>query len=225
MASVPNLLNDDDSASMATMFMMSHHGFRRDLARFARALTRGDVSERVQPLQEEWRSFKNTLHGHHQMEDSNMFPNMLGQFPALSECIAQLSADHAQIDPLLAQGDTAFAELPNTAAAIAIVRQLQALLDSHLAREEENIVPLIRGAKTFPTPGSEAEAAMYAQGFAWCMQGIAADISTKVYALLPEIVTARLPAALRAFDERCERVWGSAKAGATRTPVPDPVGP
>jgi hemerythrin-like domain-containing protein len=210
---------------MATMFMMSHHGFRRDLARFARALTRADVGERTQALQEEWQSFKNTLHGHHQVEDSSMFPNLRQQVPALSDCIAQLSADHAQIDPLLAQGDAAFAQLPDTGAALAIVRQLQALLDPHLAREEENLVPLIRGAKAFPTPGSEAEAAMYAQGFAWSMHGVAADVTTKVYALLPEIITARLPAALRAFDERCERVWGSAHAGAARTPLPDPIDP
>ena len=56
------------------------------------------------------------------------------------------------------------------------------------------------------------------------MQGVAADIRTKVYSLLPEIVTQRIPAALRAFDERCERVWGSARAGAARTPIPEPIG-
>lgn len=223
MASAPNLLNDDDSASMATMFMMSHHGFRRDLARFVRALGRSDVSERAQALRDEWQSFNATLHGHHQVEDNHMFPSMRAQFPELSACIDRLAADHAQIDPLLTRGDAAFAELPQTGAALAVVRELQSLLDSHLAREEEKIVPLIRGAKAFPTPASDAEAAVYAQGFAWSMHGIAADIRTKVYALLPEVLTARLPAALRAYDERCERVWGSADAGAARTPIPDPI--
>ena len=38
MSHVPQLLNDDGTASIATAIMMSHHGFRRDLARFARAL-------------------------------------------------------------------------------------------------------------------------------------------------------------------------------------------
>ena len=39
----PNLLNDDGSASMATLLMMSHHAFRRDLGRLLRAVER-DVS-------------------------------------------------------------------------------------------------------------------------------------------------------------------------------------
>jgi len=33
-----NLLNEDGSASMATALLMSHHAFRRDIARFAGAL-------------------------------------------------------------------------------------------------------------------------------------------------------------------------------------------
>jgi Hemerythrin HHE cation binding domain len=224
MASAPQLLNDDGNASMATMFMMSHHGFRRDLARFAAALSRADVAERAPALQQEWQSFKATLHGHHHVEDTAMFPSMRAQAPDLAACIAELSADHATIDPLLASGDAAFAQLPSTSAALAVVHQLQTLLDRHLAREEENIVPLIRGAKGFPPPATDAEAEMYAQGFAWSMQGIAPEVLAKVNELLPEPLTARLPAALRAFDERCERVWGTVPAGAARTPIPNPLG-
>jgi hypothetical protein len=53
------------------------------------------------------------------------------------------------------------------------------------------------------------------------MQGIAPDVLDQVHAMLPENVFVRLPAARAAFDARCERVWGSAKAGAARTPIPD----
>src|SRR5947207_3118189 len=38
MPTPPDLLNDDGSASIATALLMSHHGFRRDIARFAVAL-------------------------------------------------------------------------------------------------------------------------------------------------------------------------------------------
>jgi hypothetical protein len=62
---------------------------------------------------------------------------------------------------------------------------------------------------------------MYAQGFAWSSNGIAPDVVEQVYALLPEILTSRLPAARAAFDARCERVWGTARAGSSRTPIPD----
>jgi hypothetical protein len=64
---------------------------------------------------------------------------------------------------------------------------------------------------------------MYAQGFAWSSHGIAPDILQKVYALLPELLTSRLPSALSAFDARCARAWGTAKAGAARTPIPDAI--
>jgi len=40
MANPPNLLNDDGTASMATAFLSSHHGFRRDIRLFAGAVGR-----------------------------------------------------------------------------------------------------------------------------------------------------------------------------------------
>ena len=224
MASPPNLLNDDGSASMATMMMMSHHAFRRDLGRFASALVRltpGDVA-RAEALRGEWANFHAALHGHHHMEDTAMFPSMQAQNPALGSCIDGLAADHRKIDPLLEEGDRAFAQLPETRGARAIIGELQKLLDPHLATEEAELVPSIRAAKEFPIPPDDAMADMYAQGFAWSSHGIAPDVLEKVYALLPPILTSRLPAARAAFTERCERVWGSAQAGGARTPIPTP---
>lgn len=43
----PNLLNDDGTASVATLLLMSHHAFRRDLTRFIQAVIQikaGDTS-------------------------------------------------------------------------------------------------------------------------------------------------------------------------------------
>jgi hypothetical protein len=62
---------------------------------------------------------------------------------------------------------------------------------------------------------------MYAQGFAWSMNGIAPDVLERVYDMLPDNLRSRLPDARAAFDARCARVWGSAKAGQARTPIPD----
>jgi hypothetical protein len=206
---------------MATMFMLSHHAFRRDLASFERALTSADPRPSA-ALQAEWKSFHEHLHGHHHVEDTAMFPNMRKMHPDLAACIDGLSADHRRLDPLLERGDAAFAQLPDSAAALAVVRELQALLAPHLATEEASLIPLIRPAKDFPPPGTEAEAEMYAEGFAWSAHGIAPDILEKVFALLPEILTSRLPAARAAYAARCEQVWGTSKAGAARTPIPDP---
>lgn len=224
MANAPNLLNDDGSASMATMLMMSHHAFRRDLSRFAKALERvagGDTS-RVEALREEWKNFHGALHGHHHIEDTAMFPGMRAQNAELGSCIDGLAADHRKIDPLLEEGDRAFEQLPQAAGARAVVGELQRLLEPHLATEEAQLVPHIRPAKEFPTPPDDAAAEMYAQGFAWSSHGIAPEVIEKVDELLPPILTSRLPAARAAFAERCLKVWGTAAAGSTRTPIPTP---
>ena len=217
------LLADDGRASIATMLMMSHHAFRRDAALFARAVRRlADGSGDAVALHEEWKFFRGALHGHHGIEDTQMFPGLCSANPALSEPLAQLTADHRLIDPLLDKGDEAFAALPGSSeAAGAIVADLASLLVRHLAREEALIVPHLRAAHDFPAPSSDEETEMYAQGFAWSCHGIAPEVLSKVFDLLPARLTERLPAARAAFTTRCERVWGGAPQGASRTSVPD----
>ena len=223
MADVPNLLNDDGSASMATALMMSHHGFRRDLARFADALATPALEPgKAQALKEEWQSFHATLHGHHEAEDNGMFPSMRTQSEALAKTIDKLGSDHRLIDPLLERGDAAFAELSgDTGKALAVVKELQALLAPHLALEEAELIPFIREAKAFPPPPDDAAADMYAKGFAWAMHGIAPGVLEQVYTMLPPVLKEKLPAARAAFDARCDRVWGPLPPLASRTPIPE----
>ena len=220
----PNLLNDDGSASMATAFLMSHHAFRRDIARFASALRRlseGDQA-RIPALQKEWQGYHGALHGHHTIEDQNIFPGLRAEQKDLVAIIDQLAAQHRRIDPLLESGDRAFASLPGaTAEAALIVGQLSSLLDEHLALEEAHVIRFLRGAHEFPPPATDAEAVLYADGFAWSSDGIAPEVLDKVYAMLPEALRSRLPAARAVFDERCDRVWGERARGSSRTSVPD----
>ncbi|HVU49646.1 MAG TPA: hemerythrin domain-containing protein [Polyangia bacterium] len=224
MTTTPALLNDDGSASIATALLMSHHAFRRDLARFASAVGRVVAGEgaRAPDLAAEWAQYRGALHGHHEVEDGQMFPGMRGAHPELAPVFDELSAQHARIDPLLARGDAAFAELPaGAAAAAAVIAELSALIDQHLALEEAHVPPFLRAASAFPPPATDAEAEMYAQGFAWSSEGVAPEVLERVYAMLPANVTTRLPAARAAFAERCARVWGPVAAGASRTSVPD----
>jgi Hemerythrin HHE cation binding domain len=221
MCGPPNLLNDDGTASIATALMMSHHAFRRDLRRFSRALAELDIA-RTDALREEWQSFRFHLHGHHEAEDHGVFPGIVAQSASLATTIDKLSADHRQIDPLLERGDRAFADLPAAVdGAATIVGELRALLDPHLATEEAELIPFLRPAKVFPPPSTEAEADLYAEGFAWAMQGVAPDVLDQVHAMLPDVLLSKLPAARAAFQARCDRVWGSYAVGAARTPIPD----
>jgi hypothetical protein len=208
---------------MATLLLMSHHAFRRDLTRFAARLAKLGTPDPAQAeaLRGEWRSYHEALHGHHMMEDGNIFPGLRSAHAELGTVIDKLTEEHHRIDPLLEQGDHAFAEPFDAAAAKGIVAELTALLVAHLEREEAAIVPHLRAAKGFPPPPDEKMLDVYAQGFAWSMQGIADEVASEVEKLLPAGLTARIPAARAAFNQRCVRVWGSAEAGRSLTSIPE----
>lgn len=219
-----NLLNEDDSASMATMLLLSHHAFRRDIARFITAvehITAGDHS-RNEAVQTEWHtSLRTALHGHHTAEDTHIFPDLRKNHPDLAAALDTLTEQHHRIDPVLERGNVAFANLAHPEEARAVLAELKQLLDEHLAFEEANITPALRDGKEFPKPADEAAAAMYAQGFAWSMDGISPDVLAEVTKLLPEILTSKLPAAQQAFAEKCTRVWGSYTTTESTTCVPE----
>jgi hemerythrin-like domain-containing protein len=217
------LLNEDGTASIATAMLMSHHAFRRDIARFATALanlTPGDQA-RATALAGEWGNYRWALHSHHEVEDQSMFPGMRTQHPNLGPVFDQLGADHRRIDPLLEQGVDAFATLAEgPATAAAVVSQLATLLDQHLTLEEAHVIQFLRGAKTFP-PFPDGAIEMYAQGFAWSSDGVAPEVLERVYDMLPAALRALMPGARAAFEERRARVWGSIPSGASRTSVPE----
>ncbi len=224
MSQPPKLLNDDGTASMATMLLMAHHAFRRDIARFIRAIEEikaGD-SSRTDALREEWeKSCRQALHGHHTIEDTSIFPDLRSKHPELATALDKLTEQHHQIDPLLEKGDEAFADLAHPEKAEAVLNELKTLLDEHLTFEEAEITPSLREAKEFPVPADEKMATMYADGFSWSMQGIAPEVLAEVKKLLPEILLAKLPAAEEAFEERSKRVWGTYTLGRATTSVPE----
>jgi hemerythrin-like domain-containing protein len=223
MAKAPTLLNDDGTASMATAVLMSHHGFRRDLGRFAAAL-RGlglQDADQAAALRDEWSFFRGALHGHHEAEDQRLFPFLKAQHSGLGAVIDRLAVEHREIDPLLARGDEAFVQLPATGDAAVVIAELTRLLDGHLAFEEAEAIPYLRGAKEFPPVASEEELTFMAQGFAWSSDGVAADVLARVDAMLPAALVERLPAARAAFAGRVARAFGAAKLGASRTSIPD----
>jgi hypothetical protein len=212
------LLNDDGTASMATLLMCSHHAFRRDVTCLARALA--DATRR-DSLGEEWTRFRGALHGHHTVEDTGVFPDLRAKQPTLAAALDQLDAHHRRIDPLLDRGDQLFADLANQRGAAAdLIATLGALLDEHLEAEERAIIPHLRAAKEFPAPPSDDMLAMYADGFAWSSAGIASEVLDQVFAMLPAALVAKIPAARAAFDERSRRVWGYVHTGASVTSVP-----
>lgn len=223
MSAAPKLLNDDQTASIATAIMMSHYGIRRDLLRLVAALEVSEpiANERVELLRGAWERYSATLHGHHQAEDTGVFPGLIAHEPSTRTVIERLSEDHRQIDPLLERGSAAFEQLPLPDAALAVVRELRQFLDAHLETEERELFPFLRAQKELPAPPNEEALDMYAQGFAWSMYGIAPEVIEKVLLMLPEPLRERLPAARSAFEASFEQTWGKAAIGAATTPIPD----
>lgn len=223
MSTAPKLLNDDDSASMATMLLMSHHAFRRDIARFLRAIEQiksGDTS-RNEALKNEWRqSYQQALHGHHTMEDSNIFPDIRNKHPELGAALDTLTEQHHKIDPLIERGEAAFEDLTHPENVETVLQELKVLLDEHLAFEEAQITPALRDSKGFPMEATEEIAAMYADGFSWSMQGIAQEVIDEVCKMLPELLIAKLPAAREKFEKRSQDVWGEYHVGNATTSLP-----
>jgi hypothetical protein len=213
------LLNDDGTASMATLIMCSHHAFRRDVACFAKALN--DPARPADALAGEWTHFRNALHGHHTVEDTAMFPDLRSKHPELATTIDELDGHHKAIDPLLARGDELFASLATQRGAAGdLIATLASLLAKHLDLEERTITPHLRDAKQFPAPPSDEMLAMYADGFAWSSGGVAQAVLDQVFAMLPAALAAKIPAARATFDERSRRIWGYTHTGASRTSVP-----
>ncbi len=219
----PHLLNEDGTASMATLLLLSHHAFRRDIARFLRAVAQikaGDIS-RLETVRNEWeKSYQQALHGHHTMEDTNIFPDIRSKHPELASALDTLTEQHHQIDPLLEKIDTAFTDLTRVDEAEAGLQELKTLLDQHLEFEEVQITPALRGSAEFPAPADDNMAAMYAQGFAWSMQGIAPEVLEQVHKMLPEILLTKLPAAQAEFEARSKSVWGTYTVGSATTSIP-----
>lgn len=223
MSPAPNLLNENGTASMATMLMLSHHAFRRDIMRFIRAIDEikaGDAS-RADKVRSEWeKSYRAALHGHHTAEDKGIFPDLRSKYPELADALDKLTEQHHHIDPVIEKIDAALVDIAHPENAEAAFNELKTLLDEHLAFEEANITPFLRGAGDFPPPADETAAAMYAQGFAWSMQGIAPEVLEQVEKMLPNILREKVPAARAEFEERSQRVWGTFESGSATTPIP-----
>lgn len=216
-----SLLNDDGTASVATLLMTSHHAFRRDVACFSRALA---GSGREEALRGEWKRFREALHGHHTQEDTVIFPDLRGKHADIAGALGKLETQHREIDPLLERCDQLFSGLATErVAARAVVDALAALLDDHLELEESTITRHLRALKDFPAPPSDDLLALYAEGFAWSTAGIAEGVVAQIHAILPPALVAKLPAARAAFAERSIAVWGHAHEGVSKTSVPATV--
>jgi hypothetical protein len=103
--------------------------------------------------------------------------------------------------------------------AVTAVSQVAAHLQPHLATEEAKLVPFLR------TTALSGAVAKLLQPFdvdelAWVSHGVAPAVLDRVYEQLPSSITKNIDVARSRFETRCERVWGSAEAGASIQAMP-----
>jgi len=97
-------------------------------------------------------AFFSDLHGHHHIEDSHYFPQLIRLDGRVARAFDILDADHAALDGLLsrfAEGANGVLAAPPDAAREAVARfhgevtVLEGFLNRHLIDEEEIVVPVI----------------------------------------------------------------------------------
>ncbi|GAA1360473.1 hemerythrin domain-containing protein [Streptomyces beijiangensis] len=126
-----------------TMMYVTHDAFRRDLDRLVAAAAAGRATG--SGVRAGWDNFKRQLHLHHSVEDSDLWPRVqvkAAGSPLALDLLADMEAEHAQIDPLLAAVDQALADGGRGLADRA--EEARSVLVHHLEHEEQDALPLIQ---------------------------------------------------------------------------------
>ncbi|MQY30508.1 hemerythrin domain-containing protein [Nocardia aurantia] len=126
-----------------TPMYATHNAFRRDLTRLHRAVTGGRAD--TPGVRDGWANFTRQLDVHHSVEDEVLWPALLRAVPDRPHdlaLIAEMTAEHAQLDPLLTAIDN---DLSQRKSALAEhVRELTDVLDAHMRHEEDAALPLMQ---------------------------------------------------------------------------------
>jgi hypothetical protein len=146
----------DGPVDLTIMWTM-HHGFRRDLQNFERAVPATPLGDQAtwSALTTRWDRFARILHGHHSGEDAGIWPLLLERVDAAGDdegrsTLEAMAAEHRVIDPLLdacAAGFRRMAVTPGAVTRDALARHVSAArehLQEHLAHEERDAMQLVQ---------------------------------------------------------------------------------
>jgi Hemerythrin HHE cation binding domain len=204
-----------------TVMYAAHDAFDRDLTRLTEAVRSGQTADPA--VRAGWATFKNQLHLHHTAEDVALWPALRRRVtePAQIAVLDAMEAEHARIDPLLAQVDAALAAGHGAGAdrtAAASADELADVLTGHMAHEEDEALPLVAahlGPTGWAAFGRRAARDQGLRGaaefFPWMLDGAAADTSRRLLGMLPPPARLLYRAVWRPAYARRRR-WASAAA-------------
>lgn len=172
-----------------TMMYATHDAFRRDLNRLESAVGKAGT-----PLvRAGWENFKTQLLIHHSVEDTDLWPRVLHSAagrPRDLALLADMEAEHARLDPLLAAVDEA---LTGGAATLADhLHEVSKVLGDHLTHEEDSALPLMQSVlppgdwDRFSTAMARRQGVRGAARYVpWVLDGRPPADQQRVLALLP----------------------------------------
>jgi hypothetical protein len=131
-----------------TMMYVTHDALRRDVGRFAAAVSAGRADTAA--VRAGWENFKAQLHVHHTVEDEDLWPRLyraVAGRPDELGMLEEMEAEHAVLDPMLESVDAALADGAGPALGDR-VEGLAGALDGHLRHEESSALPLIQAVLT-----------------------------------------------------------------------------
>ncbi|MFE7480743.1 hemerythrin domain-containing protein [Streptomyces sp. NPDC057552] len=140
-------MRDFKNLDMTMMFAL-HDALRREVERIARITARADEDPRhVLSAAVGWELFKKFLTAHHTAEDLTLWPVMyaaLADRGSETALLDAMEAEHALIDPLLTDIDTALADRDTGAERLGgLVDALRTGLRAHLDHEEREALALM----------------------------------------------------------------------------------
>ena len=99
---------------------------------------------RAKALATFWQGYAGEVLTHHRVEDETFFPALVARVPVAGDLITQSDRQHHELDELMARAERAFAGLAAGTAAdlLPALSELAAHLETHLAFEDADILPL-----------------------------------------------------------------------------------
>ena len=208
---------------MATMSMnkVIHGAIRRDLDRFEGALTtfRAGDSERAKQLSVAWENFDRQLTDHHEGEHEIAWP-ALEKVGVTRAMLNQMDAEHATMAEALGNSRTAMAALVSNPqsgeaeAALAAIRRLKDVTETHLEHEEQQIEPVY--LEQHDSPPIKAMGKQFAKAgpskagpfMAWIADGASPEMQQGLRENVPRPVVAVMAGVFgRSYRKNVAPVW------------------
>lgn len=183
-----------------SVMIMAHRAFARDIARLQGAVSAHPSDpERVRAIGANWDLFHTLLENHHVVEDAVLWPTLYEAWPASQPVLEEMSTQHAALDQLLTDADTAMAlwvaDPSDRAAdrAVELMAEIAAILSVHLADEEAKALPLVAEHLSveqwsrFPAANMRANADVD-WTMPWVAEGLDDQARALVWSFVPEEV-------------------------------------